>query len=538
MIPQILFSGAYALPSSGAVLHYFSTHLMDRTEAGALLSLSGYLDTEDHVVPIVLNRDLWEEIGLRLDETQLPEKLLFNVCQGMDLHGVQIANIAMYAAPKEFILTLHCEVSEAFEVRPEVGWKAIAAMAKKVITEMESRATRVRGASGEREWRPARMLAVLFIHGRNQEDEPHFHGHLVVFPIVREVDLGWRAYHDGESFLNLNAVDGLRAKGGAAACREAAKHGFKITYKDGLASLTEPNGATVECPDGHVIEAGTVYRKRTALILAHKRLKEFLHVPALTKREVMLVQGNPGLSARELPGVTRPAKLEHKLRGLGLLDEDEKIHSGQKLVGAIKRVDESMAMAQASLIGMSPVSKVQSKALGDALESRRKDLVKGFPELSLQNSSKSAKIQWTRSFTRLLQEVHDAGREGLSLSDVREDDHDTFLVLLRAHLLHLEVSNGRRAAMITEIGEQRLAEVKERVRTASEARYDLLAPMPWGLNSSPVRNEPPRKVVLIRKEGKGPEKGIKHEVTPTQGIKPDVTPRQQEPKSTNNKGRA
>lgn len=382
MIPQILFSRAYALRSSGDVLHYLKTHLMDRTEAGALLSLHAYLDSESHVVPIVLNRDLWEEFGLSPDDIQLPGKLVFNACQGMDIFGAQIAGIAMYSAPKEFILTLHCETSEAFEPYPEVAWHTLHAMALEAISEMESRATRARIACGEKEWRHARMLAVLFIHGRNDENEPHFHGHLLVFPIVKEPNLGWRVYDDGESFLSLNSVGGLREKSGEAGRREAAKHGFKISYKVGLASLIEPNGSTVVCPDGQVIEAGTVFRKRSATILAHRRLKEFLCVPALTKREAILVIGNPGFSAWDLPGVSRPAKLEHKLKGLGLLDEDDKILSGQHLVGAIKRVDESMAMAQASLVGMSPVSKVQSKALRDALESKRKDLVMGFSPAS------------------------------------------------------------------------------------------------------------------------------------------------------------
>jgi len=506
MMPQILAYQAYAPRSASDAAHYLWSHLMDDTEAGALENLFGYLDTQSHVVPLIFNRELWAQIGMSSEERQLPKRLVFHLCQGMDIHGKQIARIAMYSAPREYLLTLHSEISEAFEPYPEVAWNTLRAMALAVLAELEARATLVRIASGEREWRPARLLAAFFPHGRNKEDEPHFHGHLIVFPVVMELNHGWRLFHDRASFQRLNTSDGLRYQSGVAARREAAKHGFQVTYEEGLASLLQPNGATVKCPDGREILAGTVFRKRSAMILAHRRVKDFLHVPALTAREVRLVHENPGVSPLHVNGIDNPAWFFNKLSKLELLDEANQILTKENLVKAIRRIDEAMAMAQASLIGTSPVSKVQSKALRAALESKRKDLVKGIQGLSPQDSSKSAKIKWTRSFTRVLEEVVASGREGLNLVDVGQDDDDIVLVLLHARLLCLEVSNGRRAIKSTELGELRLAEVQALVKAASEARYDGLNQIPVPVTSTVVPDRPRRGYVPKRLEPDAIEK--------------------------------
>lgn len=508
MVPQILFSGAYALRSAHDVAHYIRTHLMDPSEAGALLSLSGYLDNENHVVPVFLDRNPWEELGLSPGDVQIPPQLVFHSCQGMDLHGAQVAQIAMYSAPKEFILTVHCETSEALERYPEVAWHTLHAMAMEALAELESRATRVRIVCGEREWRRAKMLAVLYIHGRNSENEPHFHGHLLIFPIVQEPDLGWRVYQDGESFLRLNTVDGLRSKVGAAARREVARHGFQLTYAEGLASFVQPNGATVVCPDGQRIEAGSVIRKRTAMILAHRHLKQFLGVPALTKNEVRLVQEYSGQPFPNLPRTAHHSKFLIKLRGLELLDEDDHLLSDQKLALVVRSIDESMARAQASVMGISRGSKPQRNVLSEAIESKRMDLVRGFPELSLQGSTKSAKIKWTAAFTRTLEQVAASGTEGLSLEQVGQEDSDTFLILLRTHLLTLKASEGRRAFLITEYGERRLSEVQAAVKAASDLRYEGLNHIPVPIPSPLAPEEPRRKCVMKRLEPNAIEKEV------------------------------
>jgi len=279
-----------------------------------------------------------------------------------------------------------------------------------------------------------------------------------------------------------------------------------------LSSLAVSNGATVYCPDGLVIEAGSVFRKRSALILARRELTGVFGVAPLTRPEVDLVLEFSGHFAYEMTGINRPNRFIQKLKTLGLLGSDERILSGQGLALAVRRIDEAMAMAQASIASVLWVPKEQEKAIAAAMESKRNDLATNFPALSLQANSRTAKIRWTKAFISMLQQVVASGSEGLSLAGIEGEDGEVLLSLHRHRLVSLEVTDGRKAFLVTEFGQRRLAEVQAEVEAASRARYDGLYQLP----SSSLHFPGPEKRKLNHLQphhGPKPiEKDIKHEI--------------------------
>lgn len=510
MDPIILFAGASTFQSSADAVNYVNTHLMGSTEAGSLRRLERYLDAGLRVVPVYLNRDLWQEVGLSPEARQIPERLISNLCQGMDLGGRQLARIALCAPARELILTFHCEISEAIEPYPEVGFQTLRAMALEALAYLEARAIRIRQACGLREWHKARMLGALYCHARNKEDEPHFHGHLMVFPIAREARLGWRVYHDQAAFLGLNEAGGLRSRVGKVARRELARHGFDVQFQEGLASLSELNGATVRCPDGRLIEAGSVVRARTSIIWADKLLKEFLGTAPLTTGEVGLVHAHGGQFAEAIPEIANDKRLIAKLHQLNLLDTRRRIHSGIELDKAIQSIDNAMSMTQASVLELSHQSTAQMLAVIEALRSKRMELREAFSQC-LPSEPKPATALWSTSVSRILQKAAVHGNEGMNIEALGATEHDIFLALIRAQLLGLDASTGRRAVRLTEFGRQKLDQLETRMKAASLERFEKINQIPWPVDHVPTISPQRKNEILNPVEPKVLEPEIKHE---------------------------
>ncbi len=478
MIPILLHGKGKAMHCPSDVVHYSKTHLASPSEAGAFLGLADYLDPKDRVNVVIFNPNLWNSVGLELGSSQLPDKLIFNLCQGMDADGRQLAGIIMHREPVEIIVTLHCEISEALEHHPEIARLVLLAEARTLREEIECRATLVRTGDGEREWRRAYSLFVIFLHGRNKENEPHFHFHAIVFPPVFVPGLGWRTHSDRDFFFRLNTDDGVRARVGEAGRQEAAKYGFTITYSKGLASLLEPNGATVIRPDGHIIEAGSVIRKRSAGILALRHLEQALGTPPLTRREVGQIRNNPGAIPYDIPGITGHDRFNRKLGALGLLDKYGQILSNEEMTLAIQRLDGIMAADQASVFDIFPVAKKQAGAIAEAIEQNRAALSAKHSGQQVLASHKLARAIWTQAYTNLLKRVKDSGPDGLSLEGIGERDGELLLRLHRYRHVILDATNGRKSFRLSEFGSQKLAEVQALIEAASMARYSTFNALP------------------------------------------------------------
>jgi len=140
MMPQMLAARGLSMRSPADGIHYFNAHLMNTEEAGVFLDFPGYLDDQDHVVPLIWNVALWHLVGLDACTEQIPDKLISQLCQGMDLHGNQLIDTAMFSPPLEVILTIHCEVSEAMETHPNVGRQMLHAMVRAVLADIEQNA--------------------------------------------------------------------------------------------------------------------------------------------------------------------------------------------------------------------------------------------------------------------------------------------------------------------------------------------------------------------------------------------------------------
>ncbi len=493
MMPQMLAARGLSMRSPADGIHYFNAHLMNTEEAGVFLDFPGYLDDQDHVVPLIWNVALWHLVGLDACTEQIPDKLISQLCQGMDLHGNQLIDTAMFSPPLEVILTIHCEVSEAMETHPNVGRQMLHAMVRAVLADIEQNAWLVGDGRGGREWRPGHVLAVAFIHARNQENEPHLHAHVIVFPMVFVSSTAWHPYYERAFFRRLNTEDGIRSRIGAVAREEAAKHGFIIEYADGPASKTLLNGATVTCPSGRVIPAGSIPRKRMAGILARKLLKEALGVQPLTPKEAEIVKMNPGVAPYRISGLRNPDRLTRKLKAMGILDPNGLVLPKEALVLVIRKVDAAMLKAQVSVPDLCALPLKQAVAVGKAIGSERQILSRLIPGFATQDTMRVATIRWTKSFISVVQRVSDSAAEGLPLDGLNDCDGDMLIKLIRAGLITIEAMNKRRVFRITAFGELKLAVVRARVEYASNLRYSILHHMPQpDPHLNPPRKEIPR----------------------------------------------
>ncbi len=497
MIPVLLAGYTRNMLSASGVIRYFKKHLMDPEEAGSLVRIPGYLDEQEQVVPIIVNRRLWELVGLEPGAAQIPEDLLFHLPMGMDGFRNQVCGIHMFTRPKEHIITLHGESSESMKDDPEVGLATIRQGVLTFVDELEATAVKISSNERINEYHRALTLTLAFIHALNRMGEPHLHAHVITFPMVFHPEVGWRCLSDQVLRKWLNSPDGARAKVGKAYPEQALKYGYIITFHEGLASPLLPHGATVRCPDGRLIEAGSVVRLRQAHLAAVRELKNHFSVNPLTQRELKLVHQHPGFHPRTVPRVKDPDGFVHKLSRLGLLNNEGRILDIDMVHSVIRRIEHEMAMIQVRLKRLASLSTKQCMAVAAAIESQRKNMAAEFLTINLQSSIKAATLLWTNKYLRVMEKLVAAGPGGLGLDGLNEEEGEFLHTLHRARQVHLDIYDGIKCFEITQFGKVRLAMLKAIVENSSDARYQALHEFP--IKQIIRYSQPPEKRKSVEK---------------------------------------
>lgn len=275
----IRYNDGPGMGSPAGVVVYFGGHLQETKEAGGLEVCTGYLSRDGQVRPEVHNPDLWREVGWDASKQELPPpELLRQLSMGYDLHGNKLTQgRGLFRQPKEALITLPAEVSQALKDHPEVARDILREVVAAHLLEVEREAVRVRVGNGNREWHAARTLSLAYFHAENRGGEVHFHAHTMTFAPAKAAD-GWRSWDNGQNVARLSKPGGGREKATDAMLAAATKHGLEVDLRRGKASLAPgmAQGATVRGLDGQVIEAGSLDRARRVEILAAQELKREL----------------------------------------------------------------------------------------------------------------------------------------------------------------------------------------------------------------------------------------------------------------------
>ena len=461
--------------SPAGVADYFGSHLQESQEVGPLARHPGYLSKEGEVRPLALNPDLWAEVGWDPQmEPMPPRQLLISLPMGFDLEGNLIGQSrGLYRAPKESMITLPSELSMALRDDPDLAIQLLEKAVRAHVEDMELEAVRVRTGGGQREWHRARTLTLAYIHAENRGSEVHFHAHVLTFSLAKDEQGAWRTFDNGRQVSRMSKPNGSRAKVTDAVIKEAALHGIKLFLDRGTVSLNpgKAHGATVVLESGQVIEAGSIPRQRRVEILAAKELRRELGAPPLTPRELEKVRRHSGALPSDLEGIKRPELLICKLNALKLLDPEGRILPPGELNAAITRMEELMARAQTSVLTLSSATKTQATAAAEIIHGKRLALAKQVPGISVDGSLRSARIRWTKDYTRILGMVIEAGSVGLSPEGIEKRDRDLLSKLHSArHLIGVK-SKGRMTYFPTELGILKFSEVQDRILAASQQRY-------------------------------------------------------------------
>src|ERR1035438_2116418 len=292
---MIRYHDGPGMGSPAAIIEYFGGHLQETKEGGGLVSCSGYLSWDGQVKPEVINADLWREIGWDPAKQELPPPaMLRELSMGYDLHGNKLTQSrGLFRQPKEALITLPAEVSQSLKDHPEIARDVLRATVAAHLAEVERQAIRVRVGGDKREWHEARTLSLFYIHAENRGGEVHYHAHTLTFAPAKATDGTWRSWDNGQNVAMLSKKGGSREKATDAMLSAARGHGLEVDLRRGVAAKApgQVQGATVKGLDGHVIEAGSLDRKRRVEILAAQELKRELGgVVPLTPRELEIVR--------------------------------------------------------------------------------------------------------------------------------------------------------------------------------------------------------------------------------------------------------
>ena len=442
------YDGPPAKSPQGAV-DYVGGHLEDSKEVGALSRVKGYLSREGLIEPVIdpepWRRVGWDGLGLP------PPRLLRNLCQGCDIDGNKVTRQqVLFRAPREIVISLPCELSEALQDDPESAHAVLHAAAWANLETLEEGCTRGRSGKGRKvqpDWVPAKPLALNYIHAQNRSGEPDLHLHVYIFPVVMARD-DCRAFDNGQHIARLSKLGGARDRVTQAVVRASADRGYTVEIEPSTAKGNEHNGARVVCPDGRVIERGSVYRHRRAEILAAQEMRRELGLTPLTHREVERVRRETGEIPSALKGIRRKELLEAKLRGLGALDREGRILKGRDLLAALQVMEEGMAAAQVSLQGLKRMP--HSKEAVTIVMNRRVALGKAEPEVMPDNFQ--ARIRWIAAYDQALAMVATAPA-GLRTDNLSKKVRDDLSKLKRAGILLGRKVNGRIVYTLSTEGE-------------------------------------------------------------------------------------
>ena len=433
-------------PKSGAgVAAYVGVHLQVSSELGSLAQVPGYLSRRGEVKPFVSHPDLWKAVGWDPGLQELPPaKLITALTQGFDLTGNRLqAGRVLYRAPKEAVITLPSELSEALShLPPETGLTLLQKAVDAYLQDLEAQAVRIQVAR-QRTFCPAKTLSLAYIHQENRDGEAHWHAHVLTFPPALGEDGTWRTFENARQVARLSVPGGGRTQITSALLQEADHQGIHLELVRGLARERprQPQGATVTLPDGRCFGAGTVFRRRRTEILAAQELRRELGAPPLTPRELERLRKETGKLPKDLTRVRRRDLLAHKLQTLGLLDRDGRILSSEAFARALQTVEQTMARAEVQLEASQALPGPQLPA-AQAVARQRRDLAR---ELAVDPapSRAAARLRWTQDYARVLRQVAEAPPEGLATQGLDKPTCNLLSKLKTAGLLRMEKVHGR-----------------------------------------------------------------------------------------------
>lgn len=434
--------------SPSGFLSQLKIHHQNPREAGLFLGLDGYLDRNGKVVPVFVNPFLWHLVGQDHRFSQPSDKLVFQLCQGMTALGAQLTRTGLFRAPKEFVIALPCELSEALKGNPAVAYKILLAMLRAYVAELQKQAAKKTWKDGTYErWR-ADTLTVAYFHGTNDELEIHIHLHAFTFSPVLDPFSKWRSFENTAYVLEINLPGGGRYLISMACIEEAAVHGYLVEMDLGMSSTPGSNGAKVTCPNGDVIYPGSVARKRGAVILCNRELKRELGAPPLTDVQLDLVMEYSGKMPPGRLGTKPYGVFLAKLKTLGLLETDGRIKS--KLLPVMKKIESAMAVVQASL---QDLPFLEGKPASDLVGYRRGKLLDKFPDI--RPNDLVAKICWLKRYEEAL-ELVGAGMDSRDLATQTLVDRETFQRLRKAFILEDVREHGTFSYRLSLAGKERL----------------------------------------------------------------------------------
>ena len=351
----IRFATGPGMGSSVGAVDYLFKHLQSTKEVGELGRCAGYLSRKGQVKPVVINPDLWREVGWDPDrEEQPPASLLENLTRSRDRHERRLCGgRALFRAPKEVVITIPAELSLALYDHPERAIELLLGMARTVIGEVERVAVRYRIGKERRLWKPGRLLCLVYVHAENRAGEVHYHAHVVIFLPAMVEDRTWRTWDNGRVVRFFSRPGGVRDKATNAMLRIAERFGLEVNLVRGTAAdapRVSP-GATIFGAGTGGIEAGSLNRKRRVEILAAQEIKRVLGglVP-MTPRDLELVRKFTGQAILQaLPGDRRRQTLADKLNRLGLLTDDGCVLSKVELSKRLRIYEQDLALAQVQL---------------------------------------------------------------------------------------------------------------------------------------------------------------------------------------------
>lgn len=441
--------------SPQGVADYVGVHLADSEELGELPRVHGYLDRDGRVEPIV-DVDLWRRVGW--DGQGLPpERLVKAVTMGCDIEGRKLSRQrSLYQAPDETVISLPSELSEALRDDPETAHELLRVALRENLAAWEEACVRRRSGQGRKTspgWASARPLALNYCHAENRAGEVSYHAHSMVFGLALSEDGRWQSVDNRRYVTQLSKPGGARDRMTRAIIEEAARRGYQVELVAGPASAAPglAQGARVVCPDGRVIERGSVGRTRRAEILAAQELRRELGLAPLTHREVELVRRSSGQIPAEVKGPARKEVFAAKLRALGLLDGEGCILPPEHQVAGLQTMEAGMADAQVSLADLPTLPHAREAA--ELVKTRRKDLVAQVPEIV--PSTDAARIRWTTAYDQVLDLVA-ASPDGLRTDGLDKKVRDDLSKLKRAGILTGEKVAGRMVYQMTELGQARL----------------------------------------------------------------------------------
>lgn len=450
MNPLAFVNTVDTFKSPEALVQYVNEHLRAPTEAGAFKDLPGYLDQRGRVIPILANRDLWEEIGLPVGSTNPPDEVLVNLCLGRDAFGRLLTRTQLRRMPREFLIPLPCELSEALKDHPLVAMAVIVSVTKRFLGRMESLAVCDK-SGGTRNWGEASTLSMFFIHGTNQALESHLQSHIFTFGPARLESGRWMTYENLACLRALHVEGGIREDLGKAMVEEAAKFDFEVILVPGKASRNQPNGCTVHCPDGRIIRAGSVARVQGAGVLANRAMKAVLGVQPLTARELDVVLGNIGESVQSIPRWRPTAYQVYKLTMLGILDSSGCIK--RDLTPLLQHLDDGLAVAQASLADVISPNRGRAQTM---IRNTRELLKYRVPGIDAEVGL--ATLRWNSKRDEILRLVASLP-SGLSQQGLAKETVDCLLYLNRGGFLEVSGFRNHSIYSLSSKGKKQLDEM-------------------------------------------------------------------------------